>query len=81
MTLPNVPPSIVRLDVMGGSGPFRVTVQGVPQLKRMVFPVPPAAFVARMAVRRSPEIPEPAPGMPPVLAALSVFTVTVKVAA
>ena len=78
--VPNVPPSMVRSEVMGGSGPFSVMVHGAaPQLNRIVLPAPPAALAARIAERRSPAVPEPAPGMPPLTAAVSSNRVTVNV--
>src|SRR5580704_4282492 len=67
-TVPNVPPSIVRSCMIGGSAAASVIMHGDPQAKSIVSP----DAAANMAARS-----EPAGG----LVALSAELVTVKVAA
>jgi hypothetical protein len=68
MTVPKVPPSVVRFCTIGGSAAASVTVQGDPQLKSIVSPGAAASIAARS---------EPSGGV----VALSAEVVTVIVAA
>jgi hypothetical protein len=82
--LPNDPPSMVRSEVIGGSGAPRVIVAGVAGHENVIVLAPPVELANRIVLRKSPTAPGPSPapaGEPAALGIVSVQVVTGNVAA